>query len=82
MSNISLRLPDSLHKSVRQLANKEHVSINQMITLALAEKVSTLMTEEYLGQRAQRGSKKSFLKALGKVSKAEPEANDRLWKGA
>ena len=52
MSNISLRLPDSLHKSVRQLAQKEHVSINQMITVALAEKVSTLMTEEYLGKRA------------------------------
>lgn len=78
MSNISLRLPDSLHKSVRQLAHRDHVSINQMITLALAEKISTLMTEEYLGKRAQRGRKKSFLKALGKVSKGEPEVGDRL----
>lgn len=78
MSNISLRLPDSLHESVRQMAHKEHVSINQMITLALAEKVSTLMTEEYLGRRAKKGNKKAFLKILGKVSKAESEANDRL----
>ncbi len=78
MSNISLRLPDSLHKSVRQLAHRDHVSINQMITLALAEKISTLMTEEYLGKRAQKGRKKAFLKALVKVSKGEPEAGDRL----
>jgi hypothetical protein len=78
MSNISLRLPDSLHKSVRQLAHREHVSINQMITLALAEKVSTLMTEEYLGRRAQKGNKKAFLKALSKVSNTEPDENDRL----
>ncbi len=78
MSNISLRLPDSLHRSIRQLAHKEHVSINQMITLALAEKLSTLMTEEYLGKRAQRGNKKNFLKALGKVSNAEPESRDQL----
>ena len=77
MSNISLRLPDSLHKSVRLLAHRDHVSINQMITLALAEKISTLMTEEYLGGRAQRGSKKAFLKALGRVSKREPDARDR-----
>lgn len=78
MSNISLRLPESLHKSIRQLALKEHVSINQMITLALAEKLSALTTEEYLGDRAQRGNRKSFLKALGKVSKSEPEARDQL----
>lgn len=38
MSTISLRLPDSLHKQVRKLAEKENVSINQLITLALAEK--------------------------------------------
>jgi hypothetical protein len=78
MSNISLRLPESLHKSIRQLALKEHVSINQMITLALAEKLSALTTEEYLGDRAQRVNKKSFLRALGKVSKAEPETRDQL----
>ena len=39
MSTISLRLPDSLHAKVRELAEKEHVSINQLITLAVAEKV-------------------------------------------
>ena len=43
MSTISLRLPDSLHKQVRKLAEKESVSINQLITLALAEKLSALM---------------------------------------
>ena len=36
MSTISLRLPASLHKSVRELAKKEDVSINQLITTALA----------------------------------------------
>ncbi len=48
MSTISLRLSDSLHKQVRKLAEKESVSINQLITLALSEKLSALMTEEYL----------------------------------
>lgn len=77
MSTISLRLPDSLHESARALAEKENVSINQIITLALAEKVSALMAEEYLESRARRGSRKKFLRALSKVANQAPEAQDR-----
>ena len=45
MSTISLRLSESLHKSVREIARREGVSINQLISTALAEKLSALMTE-------------------------------------
>lgn len=78
MSTISLRLPDSLHKQVRKLAEKENVSINQLITLALAEKLSALMTEDYLGERAKRGSLNKFRRAMSKVPKVKPEERDRL----
>ena len=78
MSTISLRLPDSLHKQARKLAERESVSINQLVTLALAEKLSALMTEEYLEERAKRGSRKKFERAMAKVSKREPEEYDRL----
>ena len=78
MSTISLRLPDSLHKQVRRLAEKESVSINQLITLALAEKMSALMTEDYLEERAKRGSRKKFKRAMAKVPKVPPEVYDRL----
>ena len=33
MSTLSLRLPESLHKSARELAEKENISINQLITM-------------------------------------------------
>jgi len=78
MSAISLRLPNSLHDSARQLAKKENISINQLITLALAEKVSALMAEEYLGKRAKRASKRKFQKAMAKVANVKPEAYDML----
>ena len=78
MSTISLRLPDSLHESARVLAQREHISINQLVTLALAEKISALMTEEYLEKRAKRGDKKKFRRALAKVADVEPAARDRL----
>ena len=78
MSTISLRLPESLHRQVRKLAQKESVSINQLITVALAEKLSALMTEEYLEARAKRGNRKKFERAMKRVPKVQPEENDRI----
>jgi len=78
MSTISLRLPESLHETARELAKQEHVSINQLITVALAEKMSALMTEQYLGHRAKQGNRKKFSTALAKVADVEPEESDRL----
>jgi hypothetical protein len=57
---------------------RESVSIDQFITLALAEKLSALMTEEYLGERAKRGDRKKFERALQRVADIEPEEQDRL----
>ncbi|MBM3461830.1 MAG: toxin-antitoxin system HicB family antitoxin [Armatimonadetes bacterium] len=78
MSTISLRLPESIHARLRDLARREGISINQLITTALAEKISALMTEDYLAARAARGSRKKFDAALSRVSDAAPEESDRL----
>jgi hypothetical protein len=78
MSTISLRLPASLHKSVRELAKKEDVSINQLITTALAEKLSALTTAEHLDARAKRGSRRKFDRAMAKVRDVKPEERDEL----
>ena len=78
MSTISLRLPESLHKRVRELAQKEDISINQLITTALAEKLSALLTSEYLEERAKRGRRQKFARALSKVKDIEAEERDRL----
>lgn len=78
MEVINVKLPSSLHEQVRYLAEKESVSINQLITLALAEKISALMTEEYLADRAKRGSKNKFKKAMAKVADIEPVNEDKM----
>jgi hypothetical protein len=75
---ISLRLPESLDKTVRELSEEEHISIEQFITIALAEKISALMTEDYLEQRARRGSRAKFERAMHKVADVEPEEYDKL----
>lgn len=78
MSTISLRLPDSLHDEVRKLAERDHISINQLATLAIAEKVSALETADYLRERASRADKKKFGRAMAKVADETPDERDAL----
>ena len=78
MSAISLRLPKSLHQAARELAAKEEISVNHLVTLALAEKISALMAEDYLGARAKRGDRTKFSRVLKKVADNEPEVEDQL----
>jgi len=78
MSTISLRLPDSLHQQVRELAERDNISINQFISTALAEKMSALMTLEYLEARAKRGDRDKFERALSKVPDVPADERDRL----
>ena len=72
MSSLSLRLPDSLHRHIKEFSEKEGVSINQFISTAVAEKMSALSTESYLEERAQRGSGSQLKQLLKKVSSAKP----------
>ena len=60
MSTISLRLPESLHAQARVMAEREGISINQLIATSLAEKLAALMTHEYLEARAARASGAAF----------------------
>lgn len=78
MSTLSLRLPDSLHRRVKELAAEEGISINQFVATAVAEKMSALMTEDYLRQRAARGSRARYEEALSRVPDLEPDPRDRL----
>src|SRR5437867_1990783 len=75
---LSLRLPNSLHERARELARREGISINQLVSAALVEKMSALLTEEYLEARARRGSRGRFDAALAQVPDVEPDENDRL----
>ena len=76
MSTLSLRLPDSLHETVRTLARNEHVSVNQLISTAVAEKISALMTETYLVKRAAKGSRKDFQDIMARVPDVPADARD------
>ena len=78
MSALSLRLPDSIHRHIKEIAKKEGISINQFISSAVSEKISAIMTEEYLKSRAKRAKKEDFRKILDKVPDRDPLPGDEL----
>ena len=78
MGALSLRLPESIHRHIRDIAKSEGVSINQLISSAITEKISAIMTEEYLQKRADRANIKDMEAVLNKVSKRDPLKGDEL----
>lgn len=77
MATLSIRLPDSLHRHLKDLAKNEKVSINQLISTAVAEKMSALMTEDYLEALARQGDRAAFDRVLARVPAVPPDAWDR-----
>jgi hypothetical protein len=78
MSSLSLRLPESLHKKLRELAERDDISINQFIATAVAEKAAALLTVDYLEARGQRASTKLVDSVLSRVPDVPPTAGDEL----
>lgn len=78
MSALSLRLPESIYHHIKEVARKEGVSINQFISSAVSEKISALMTEDYLKTRAKRAEKGDFRKILAKVPSRKSLPGDKL----
>ena len=54
MGALNLVLPEALHTRVLELAKKNNVSTNLFVATALADKISVLLTEEYLAERDQK----------------------------
>jgi predicted transcriptional regulator len=78
MSSLSLRLPDSLHAKIRELAARDDVSINQFIATAVAEKTAAMLTLEFLEERAKRGDPVAFDRILARVPDVSPLPGDEI----
>jgi hypothetical protein len=71
-SNFALRLQTSLLDEARKLADAEGVALNQLINVALAEKLSALRTEDYFAARASRGEVAAALDILARAGRGAP----------
>jgi len=81
-SNFALRLQPSLLEELRKAAESEGVALNQLINVAVAEKVSALRTAAYFRERGSRANRPETLRILERAGKGKPAVKgDELPKG-
>lgn len=77
MSTLVVRLPESLHKNLQSVAEREGISIDQFVSTSVAEKMAALMTQDYLTERAAKANREQYLAALSEVPDVEPDDCDK-----
>lgn len=78
MSTLSIRIPDSLHRTLKTAAEQDSVSINHFVSLAVAEKLAALQTYNLITERAAKGSRENFLAAMSMVPTGEVMEGDEI----
>ena len=71
-SNVALRLQPSLLDEARRVAESEGVALNQLINVAVAEKLSALRTDDYFRERAARANFEKAKRILKRAGKGKP----------
>ena len=76
MSTVTVEMPDSLRKSIEEIAALEGYSLSQFVATAAAEKLAVVRTMEYLRSEAAQGRRSDFDRFLGAVPKVQPLPGD------
>ena len=76
MRQLASQVPDPLAKQVEELAEQEKVSVDQLVSIALAYQVSAWRRRDTVAIRARRGSWKKFDRVMAKVRDVPPLEGD------
>jgi predicted transcriptional regulator len=82
MSALTIRLPNSVHQKIKELAERDQISVNQFIASAAAEKMASVLTLDYLKAEAAQGDRAAFERFLGRVPDAPAAQGDEAVAGA
>jgi hypothetical protein len=78
MMTIHAEVPDGIYKQVVELAHKENVPVERLVSLALAQALGAWGSESPIAERAKRGDRRKYLAVLAKAPDVEPPEHDRL----
>ena len=76
MTALTVRLPNSAHQKIKELAEHDAISVNQFIASAAAEKMASVMTLEYLKAEGAKGKRSDFTHYLGRVPDVPAQPGD------
>ena len=75
MTALTVRLPNSVHAKIRELAARDKISVNRFIASAAAEKLASMLTLDYLRSEASLGRREDFERYLNAVPDVPDEAD-------
>ena len=78
LSTYPLRLPKSLKDKVAKVAKRDGSSMNQFITIAVAEKISVLETEQFFLNKMNEVDMDAFRSLLFRSGGEPPRSGDEL----
>ena len=78
MSALTIRLPNSVHESIKELARRDGISVNHFIASAAAEKMASFQTLDYLRREAALGNRSDFDQFLSLVPDAPATPGDTV----
>lgn len=76
MTALTVRLPNSVHQKIKELAERDDISVNQFIASAAAEKMASVLTLDFLKAEAAKGKRSDFEHYLSMVSDAPAQEGD------
>lgn len=78
MTALTVRLPNSVHQKVKELAQRDDISVNQFIAAAVSEKMASVMTLDYLKTEAAKGKRSDFERFMDAIP-STPVAKGDEW---
>ena len=78
LSTYPLRLPQSIRAGVERLSKQDGVSINQFVSIAVAEKVAMMQAQDYFSQRTARADLAAFDELMQRSGGELPHPGDEL----
>lgn len=76
MTALTIRLPNSVHQKIKELAERDQISVNQFIASAAAEKMASVLTLDFLKSEAAKGRRSDFDHYMGQVPDAPAQDGD------
>ncbi|NEX15794.1 MAG: toxin-antitoxin system HicB family antitoxin [Halochromatium sp.] len=78
MSTLTINIPDSLAGRLRQVAEDQGITMDQLLSSAAAEKLSEIITIEHLKERGTRGHRAGYQRFLDSSPAVPPLPGDEL----
>lgn len=78
LSTYPLRLPRSLRLGVERFSKEDGISINQFVSIAVAEKLAVLQAQAFFAERKARATRAEFDRLMQRSGGEPPREGDTV----